>query len=1553
MSDRDKERKYRDTFNQSRAKVKEWETSFFKENQRKPSKDDISKATSQIQVCYKNCWKIKSYFEGRPTKESQSFLAQNENSYMDETETTELSNEDSSRESPEDPSTKSLSFSGCFPPTSSGSGDQSRSTETAFTDISNKTKKSGVWGQHLNNSNATVKKTDNGPNNYDKIASRLAANASFGSGSRTSLKKRRKLGTNERSMSFFGTMGEDSQDSFLSQPSQLEDRSVSDLGPLKPVSPPSEARVPPVGSNPEEEDGSDSLLFPALTGTVQVVAKSLVQSRGHVAGQTQAGHVIKNRHVDTSWINRCAGDGEDAPQTGYKVAPSFQGVLTAKTESPSQNSESDSIPEPSKTLNFTPLVSTNSLSSSQIAPVSLSSNPSDSPPSKNDAPSQRQDTIEVASVPAHLAPEITKVNRDSMDSFLDSVEPISEKRPDNTVVLKENSVVLENEELENKNRTNQLFKLSTIEPSTIEAKDGDSIKPAMRKSQVVKKDLNQDVKETVTETTKAKAEVSTKRKRKPAESDEDYSPTDPEPKKQPKAKRAKRIRESEMIIGSDEEENVAVSEPVQEKVKKTIKRKKKKLSETDEEGETSPKPVQPKKRRKKAANTSVSTDEPKKKRVTRKKKVVSEDEEEANENDDGTEAPIPDGPSKVNLYALGFEDAEDVATVKSAAWKEKKWGKILTQEQKLEQKLASGKSGDNFTKIDLKKKSYSRGRTGISGSMYKRMEFKRKEAVKAGLKVKEIKCFRCGENGHWARQCTGGVGDKLIPEAMADEMGPGDFPTLEEAASMAGGGNRTKPTAYHGSSNDAMIEDIDMEAEEEAILMAAAEQFEKVPEPVQEECAVPPLIEPGCTETPDFVKEGLALFGHKSFRGGQEDAVMRIIAGQSTLVLLATGTGKSLIYQLPAYLYAERQRCITIVISPLVSLMEDQVTGLPPHLRAACLHYNMSKRAREKVVESVKTDRLHFLLVSPEAVAGGGGMFGQLIPHLPPIAFVCIDEAHCVSQWSHNFRPAYLRLAKVIRERLGVRRILGLTATAPECTIRSVADHLVVPQDGVIRGPLLPGNLTLTVSRDENRDKALLTLVAGEILADCDSIIVYCTRRNECERLATLLRTALQEKDNQGTEKRKEKGRYSETAEPYHAGLTASRRKKVQSHFMTGKLRVVVATVAFGMGIDKSDIRAIVHYNMPKTFESYIQEIGRAGRDGKPARCHLFLESEGRDLTELKRHIFSNCVDRHTVRKLIQGIFHVSEEGEKPKSQYREVALSVEKTVEQLDMPEENISTMLCYLEEGNPPWLKLHNPVYSHCKMLFYGGPRQMRAVAAKCPPLAAAIAMARQAGENLDTASNFSFPVVEVSAKMGWDSGIVKKELKDLQWISTGTGWKKSGVMVEFGDLGLHFSSLNGLSSETLDSLLDRLHNRCSEQERTELSGLHRIFKAFMSVAYPRLSDMETEENQVKSDKLKEYIAEYFGEPERVVPESIAVPETCENEGQVRSDIRNFMWMHHDQTWTGRAVARVFHGIQSPNFPAKTWGRVYRYWRSHMDVDFQLLVKMATQEVLKLRTG
>ena len=231
---------------------------------------------------------------------------------------------------------------------------------------------------------------------------------------------------------------------------------------------------------------------------------------------------------------------------------------------------------------------------------------------------------------------------------------------------------------------------------------------------------------------------------------------------------------------------------------------------------------------------------------------------------------------------------------------------------------------------------------------------------------------------------------------------------------MATGPNRTN-TASSSVQEDAETLNIDAD---DALLLEAVKQCELAEAQEQElKLTTEPYIGSDKFDS-DLIDRTLKMFGYDDFRPGQKEGIMRILRGESSLVLLATGSGKSLIYQLPAYLYAEKYNSITIVVSPLVSLMEDQVTGLPPFLRAAALHYNLSPKLKEKVVEQVKSGKLHFLLVSPESVAGGGGVFGSLIPHLPPIAFVCIDEAHCVSQWSHNFRPSYLRLVSFIQESL-------------------------------------------------------------------------------------------------------------------------------------------------------------------------------------------------------------------------------------------------------------------------------------------------------------------------------------------------------------------------------------------------------------------------------------------------------------------------------------------------------------------------------------------------------
>ncbi|XP_027231609.2 ATP-dependent DNA helicase Q4 [Penaeus vannamei] len=767
--------------------------------------------------------------------------------------------------------------------------------------------------------------------------------------------------------------------------------------------------------------------------------------------------------------------------------------------------------------------------------------------------------------------------------------------------------------------------------------------------------------------------------------------------------------------------------------------------------------------------------------------------------------------------------------------------------------------------------------------------------------------------------------------------------------------------------------------------------------------------------TPAEVHETLKMFGYPSFRAGQENAIMRILSGQSTLLVLSTGSGKSLCYQLPAYLYAKHNKCITLCVSPLVSLMEDQVTGLPRFLHAVCLHTHQNPTQRSNAVNAIRSGKAQILLISPEAVVASrtGGVLGTLLRELPPVAFACLDEAHCVSEWSHNFRPSYLRICQVLRERLGVKTILGLTATARHATALSIAKHLLIPDfdTGIIRGRGVPDNLKLSVSRDQNREQALVSLLQGDRFSGCSSIIIYCTRRDECERVATLIRTQLLNptKVDVKSNLKRTKG-ISMDAEAYHAGLSSHRRQQVQKKFMSGKVRIVVATVAFGMGIDKSDVRGIIHFNMPRNVESYVQEIGRAGRDGKEAHCHLFLDAlDGKDIQELKRHIFVNSMDRHTVRKLLNKIFkpcacakvrnlqdtchtvkaeeiengnestNVSTASENisdnpaqcasnPDSfaitfsesscPRHEVAIPVDGLVEELDLPAENIETLLCYLELHQNKLISINSPVYATCSVSCYAGPRQLVAVSRKCPPLAVAIALERQKGNSLENKNQVVFPVVEIASRMGWNSKIVKKELKALEWTTldlvAGGKVKRSGVTVEFSELSYHMYVRGDLSDDECDQLLDALYLRTQTQERDQLRQVQYTYQLLRSVSHGSIIMCCDSVDEERGNKLREDLREYFKENSKVLSE-VRLEEQVyirpEIEASVRSSVRAVLSTHIDNQWTGRAIARVFHGIGSPNFPAEVWGRVRRFWRLHLNVDFNILVKLATQEIIRFK--
>ncbi|XP_076610856.1 ATP-dependent DNA helicase Q4 [Chaetodon auriga] len=851
----------------------------------------------------------------------------------------------------------------------------------------------------------------------------------------------------------------------------------------------------------------------------------------------------------------------------------------------------------------------------------------------------------------------------------------------------------------------------------------------------------------------------------------------------------------------------------------------------------------------------------------------------------------------------------------------------------------------------------------------------RRGGFRGGFSRQGDTCYKCGGTGHWAMECKGPAPPPPVSEDPPAEEEPFELPTLEEVA-RATGTLQSQPLMASPSNNEEQPhqeKEVDSERKDEVLLNVIRPDYERP--------APPPPMEPlydvsddgKVQATPAEVYAALRDLGYQSFRPGQEEAIMRILSGLSTLVVLSTGMGKSLCYQLPAYLYAQRSKCITLVISPLVSLMDDQLSGLPASLKAACIHSNMTMKQREAAIEKVKSGQVCVLLLSPEALVGGSGSGSGCLPsaqELPPVAFACIDEAHCVSEWSHNFRPCYLRLCKVLRERLGVQCLLGLTATATLSTALDIAQHLdIADQDGIaVRSAAVPPNLHLSVSLDREKDQALVSLLKGDRFGCLDSIIVYCTRREETVRVAALLRTCLQ-----GVLIRKP---LKWQAEMYHAGLSASERRRVQNNFMCGELRIVVATVAFGMGLDKSDVRGIIHYNMPKSFESYVQEIGRAGRDGEPAHCHLFLDPEGGDLHELRRHIYADTVDYYTVKKLVQKVFPPckckqihqkqvelvkEEEGSDwPRERVchtHERAIPIQETVEALDITEEGVETLLCYLELHPQRFVELLHPTLSVCKVSCYDGPRQLQKLTKICPPVAVVLARRRMAGERVEKCDQLEFDVVEVADTMGWQLSLVKRGLRQLQW-STGRAGGRSGVHVEFSSISFYFRSYGDLSDEEMDRVCRFLHDRVQSQEGTQLYQLTACFKAFKSVAFHSVSSCLDDLDESRSLHLKSLLSEYFDKRRdrslTLAPvdlDELDKYKLLDWENQIRADIRSFLSNRSDEKFSGRAVARIFHGIGSPCYPAQTYGRDRRYWRKYIQFDFNQLIRLATQEIIRFK--
>ncbi|KAJ3440895.1 atp-dependent DNA helicase q4 [Anaeramoeba flamelloides] len=727
-------------------------------------------------------------------------------------------------------------------------------------------------------------------------------------------------------------------------------------------------------------------------------------------------------------------------------------------------------------------------------------------------------------------------------------------------------------------------------------------------------------------------------------------------------------------------------------------------------------------------------------------------------------------------------------------------------------------------------------------------------------------------------------------------------------------------------------------------------------------------------------------FDHQSFRPGQEQCIRRILQGKSTLLVLPTGGGKSLCYYYPAALLPG----LVIVITPLLSLMEDQVKNLPKCLPGVCINSSQTGKQQHLIINSIHEGKIKILFISPEMLLSR--RFLKIKERFPPISFCCIDEAHCISEWSHNFRPSYLLVSQFLREKCDVNCFLALSATVTEPNIKSITKNLKInPTTGVIRFSPIRDNLHLSASltSNEKRFNDLQILLSNKRFSK-GSIIIYCSYKAQCDYFARSLR-------NHGYK-----------SESYHSGLDHLERMRIQTEFMEEKIQIVVATIAFGLGINKRNIRTIIHISLPRSIEEYVQQIGRSGRDNKPSYCHLLLNTQDSKRLESLAHTMS--VDEFQLKKFINILFEKHRKGTKRKTKRRTnlnlgneildddedadagngqyYSIDLKKLSKSLDVPEPLLGTILTYLQMDGI--ISDCFKRFRNCNVCFYTNtPKVLSQIGdrdyfniKKSQENDLALFKLRNKNkngnnekENLDQINRQS---TENQKKTELEFKILMKTIHKYGNNRGGSSYaldlikiaENSNLSVDrIGDDLIFLAKLGKIKIESKDNcwfykinknpknkkkIIQKFAKLVQTLENNSVDKIRKIYQLFSKVVSPSCKVLlmndsiknKTNKNiEQINKKINKLVTQYFQNQKQ----SKQSNNSNENEHNTPIKQQKLLALDRDTKWFinnwpkmgPRQISRIFHGLSSPKYPSSEWKK-NKCWKKYERIKFNRVMQI-----------